>query len=77
MPYWGRTRLTSWIASAVLVFVTVALIGAPDMAYAQATPGTTPTVLPGGVLAPLTPPAPRVLPPEQPEIVPPAAPPAP
>lgn len=74
MPYEPRSRLTGWIASAVPLFVAVALIAAPRLAFPQAAP---PPTLPPGVLAPLTPPTQRVLPPEQPEIVPPAAPPAP
>ena len=78
MPYEPRRSLIRGLRFAAGLLVATVLAGAgADIARAQAPPPLTPPPIPPGALAPLTPPAQRVLPREQPEIVPPAPPPGP
>jgi len=76
VPYEPRRSLIWGLPFAAGMLIATVLAGGwPDAARAQAPPSPPP--IPPGVLAPLTPPAQRVLPQEQPEIVPPAPPPGP
>src|ERR1700732_3474152 len=78
VPHEPRRSLIRGLRFAAGLLVATVLAGAgADIARAQAPPPLTPPPIPPGVLAPLTPPAQRVLPREQPEIVPPAPPPGP
>jgi hemolysin activation/secretion protein len=74
VPYEPRRSLIRGSPFAAGLLITIVLAGLwPGETRAQAPPPP----IPPGVLAPLTPPAQRVLPREQPEIVPPAPPPGP